>query len=117
MKDKSPKTRTAEDFMVPKVKTVSIFKKLLYQTRKGNIEWRIYDQDIYCAEIGETSIRLTPDSLEIYDTRSNLLDSLNNDDLLREDENLSSLYECARKSSLKVFEKLNKLEKTLDGIL
>ena len=111
------RTVRSDDGMVPKTKTISIFKKLLTQTQKGNIDWRELQPGIYVADVGNCSLRLHNDVMVIYDSKDNLLDSLENEDMAREKENISTLYECAKKSSLKVFEKLNALEKTLDGIL
>jgi hypothetical protein len=105
------------DGMVPKAKTISIFKKLFQQTQKGNVEWRELEPGTYLADVGECSLRLHSDMLSIYDNMDNLLDSITNDDLPREKENIGLLFECAKKSALKVYEKLNALEKVLDGIL
>lgn len=103
--------------MVPKSKTISIFKKILYQTKKGNIDWRELDSENYLADVGKCSLRVQENLFDIYDSSDNLLDSLTGSDLSGENEKVSTLFECARKSSLKVFEKLSELEKTLDGIL
>ncbi len=105
------------DVMVPKTKTISIFKKLLNQTQKGNIDWSELEPGTYLADVGNCNLRLHKDLLNIYDEKNNLLTSLSNDDLVREKENISVLFDCAQKSSLKVYEKLNALDKTLDGIL
>ena len=105
------------DGMVPKAKTIAIFKKLLQQTQKGNVDWRELEPGTYLADVGNCSLRLHSDMLSIYDSKNNLLDSIGNDDLPREKENIALLFECAKKSSLKVYEKLNALEKVLDGIL
>lgn len=103
--------------MVPKRKTVSIFRKILYQTKKSNIEWRALDSENYLADVGKCSLRVQTDLLSIYDSFDNILDTVENSDLPRDQENITTLFECARRSSLKVFEKLNELDKALDGIL
>lgn len=103
--------------MVPKKKTISIFRKILYQTKKGNIEWRELDGENFLADIGKCSLRVESDTLSIYDSYNNLLDTVKNSDLKRDKENVTTLFECARRSSLKVFEKLIELDKALDGIL
>ncbi len=103
--------------MVPKRKTVSIFRKILYQTKKGNIEWRALDNENYLADVGKCSLRVQEELLSIYDSFDNILDTVENSDLARDQENVTTLFECARRSSLKVFEKLNELDKALDGIL
>ena len=103
--------------MVPRTKTINIFKKIMHQTKKGNLDWSELDEGIFGADVGNFSLRVTEDALQIFDLRSNLLATVQNGDLCREDDNISSLFQCARHSSLKVFEKLNELEKVLDGIL
>ncbi len=107
----------AEDFLVPRTKLVSIFKKILYQTKKSNIEWRELEPGTYLADVGKCNLRLHENMLSIYDEDDQLLDSITNDDLSREHENITSLFKCARKSTLHAYEKLVELEKTLDGIL
>jgi DNA polymerase III sliding clamp (beta) subunit (PCNA family) len=109
--------QSAEDYMVPKKMTISIFGKILYQTKKGNIEWRALDSENYLADVGKCSLRVQKDLFSIYDSFDNLLETVKNSDLKRDQENVTTLFECARRSSLKVFEKLNELDKALDGIL
>jgi hypothetical protein len=103
--------------MVPKSKIISIFKKVVNQTRKGNIEWRELDPGVFIADVSNSSLRIEMSSFGVYDNRDNLLDELNPSDLRGEADDLATLFDCARKSSLKVYEKLNELERTLDGIL
>jgi len=111
------KDRSAEDYMVPKTKTINIFKKIMHQTKKGNLDWRELDEGLFFADLGNFNLRVNEDSLQIFDQRSNLLATVKNTDLSREDDNITSLFQCARHSSLKVFEKLNELEKILDGVI
>jgi hypothetical protein len=108
---------SAEDCMVPKKKTISIFKKILYQTKKGNIEWRELDSENFLADVGKCNLRVQKELFNIYDSFDNILDTVENSDLAQDQENVTILFECARRSSLKVFEKLNELDKALDGIL
>lgn len=109
--------RSAEELMVPKTKSVNIFKKLLYQTKKGNIDWSELDKGIYIVDVSNFNLRVNEDQLFIYDLAGDLIATLKNNDLAHENDNIKSLFQCARQSSLKVFEKLNELEKALDGIL
>lgn len=117
MDNNKRKDRSAEDYMVPKTKTISIFKKIMHQTKKGNLDWSELDDGIFVADLGNFSLRVNENALYIYDLKSNLLATVKNVDLSREDDDITSLFQCAQVSSLKVFEKLNELEKNLDGIL
>ena len=88
--------------MYPKNKLVSIFKKILVQTKKGAIEWREFDAENYLADVGEIKLRLQEKKLDIFDSKENLLQSINKSDLYQEEENIGTLFELARNSALKV---------------
>lgn len=103
--------------METKKKTVGILKKILYQTRKGNIEWRELDGENFITDIGKTNLRVEMDFMGIYDLNGKLLESLTNKDLKNEDLTISMMFEAAKKSALKVYDKLNDLEKTLDNFI
>ncbi|MBD3381476.1 MAG: hypothetical protein GF404_04685 [candidate division Zixibacteria bacterium] len=103
--------------METKKKTIGILKKILYQTRKGNIEWRELDGENFITDIGKTNLRVEMDFMGIYDLNGKLLESLTNKDLKNEDLTISGMFEAAKKSALKVYDKLNDLEKTLDNFI
>jgi hypothetical protein len=103
--------------METKKKTIGILKKILYQTRKGNIEWRELDGENFITDIGKTNLRVEMDFMGIYDLNGKLLESLTNKDLKNEDLTISGMFEAAKKSALKVCDKLNDLEKTLDNFI
>jgi len=103
--------------MNTKSKAKSIFRKIHYQTKKGNIEWRELAEGVFIADIGKINFRLQEDFFGIYSSGDNLLESLDNKDMLGEEFNITGLYEYARNNLKKVYDRLDELDKVLDNFI